>query len=55
MDFHHDDASKQKAIEDRRKDLAELIDRERIETDEEYKILFALQTSISVFSYADCI
>lgn len=46
----HDDASKKKAIEDRRKDLAELIDRERIETDEEYKILFALQTSISVLA-----
>lgn len=41
----HDDASKQKAIEDRRRDLAKLIDREKIETNEEYKILFALQTS----------
>ena len=46
----HDDASKQKAIEDRRRDLAELIDREKIETNEEYKILFALQTSISILA-----
>lgn len=46
----HDDASKQKAIEDRRKDLAKIIDREKIETDEEYKILFALQTSIAVLA-----
>lgn len=46
----HDDASKQKAIEDRRKDLAKLIGREKIETDEEYKILFALQTAISVLA-----
>lgn len=46
----HDDASKQKAIEDRRKDLAGLIGREKIDTDEEYKILFALQTSISLLA-----
>ncbi len=46
----HDDASKQKAIEDRRKDLASLIGREKIETDEEYKILFALQTAISILA-----
>ena len=46
----HDDASKQKAIQDRRRDLAELINREKIETDEEYKILFALQTSISMLA-----
>lgn len=46
----HDDASKQKAIQDRRRDLAELINREKIETDEEYKILFALQTSISILA-----
>lgn len=46
----HDDASKQKAIEDRRRDLAELIDREKIGTDEEYKILFALQTSIAILA-----
>lgn len=44
----HDDVSKQKAIEDRRKDLAELIDREKIDTDEEYKILFSLQTAIAI-------
>lgn len=46
----HDDASKQKAIEDRRKDLAGIIGREIIETDEEYKILFALQTAISILA-----
>lgn len=46
----HDDASKQKAIEDRRRDLAKLIDREKIETDEEYKILFSLQTAISILA-----
>lgn len=46
----HDDASKQKAIEDRRKDLAKLIQREKIDTDEEYKILFALQTSIAILA-----
>lgn len=46
----HDDVSKQKAIEDRRRDLAKLIDREKIETDEEYKILFALQTAISMLA-----
>ena len=46
----HEDVSKQKAIEDRRKDLAELINREKIETDEEYKILFALQTAISILA-----
>lgn len=46
----HDDASKQKAIEDRRSALASIINREKIETDEEYKILFALQTSISMLA-----
>lgn len=46
----HDDLSKQKAIQDRRRDLAELIDREKIETDEEYKILFSLQTSIAILA-----
>lgn len=46
----HDDASKQKAIEDRRKDLAELIEREKIGTDEEYKILFSLQTAIAILA-----
>lgn len=46
----HDDASKQKAIEDRRKDLAELIKREKIGTDEEYKILFSLQTAIAILA-----
>lgn len=46
----HDDISKQKAIEDRRRDLAALIDREQIETDEEYKILFSLQTAIAILA-----
>ena len=46
----HDDASKQKAIEERRKDLAELIEREKIGTDEEYKILFSLQTAIAIIA-----
>ncbi|MCH4047818.1 MAG: hypothetical protein LKH11_01620 [Solobacterium sp.] len=46
----HDDVSKQKAIEDRRRDLAKLIDREKIDTDEEYKILFALHTSIAILA-----
>ena len=46
----HDDVSKQKAIEDRRRDLASLIEREKIDTDEEYKILFALQTSIAILA-----
>lgn len=46
----HDDISKQKAIEDRRRDLAALIDREQIETNEEYKILFSLQTAIAILA-----
>lgn len=46
----HDDISKQKAIEDRRRDLAALINREQIETDEEYKILFSLQTAIAILA-----
>lgn len=46
----HDDASKQKAIEDRRKDLAQLIGREKIDTNEEYKILFSLQTAIAILA-----
>lgn len=46
----HDDISKQKAIEDRRRDLAALIGREHIETDEEYKILFSLQTAIAILA-----
>ncbi len=46
----HDDISKQKAIEDRRRDLAALIGREQIETDEEYKILFSLQTAIAILA-----
>lgn len=46
----HDDISKQKAIEDRRKDLADIIDREKIDTDEEYKILFAMQTAVALLA-----
>lgn len=46
----HDDISKQKAIEDRRRDLAAIIDKEKIETDEEYKILFSLQTAIAILA-----
>lgn len=46
----HNDASKQKAIEDRRKDLSVLIEKEKINTDEEYKILFALQTAIAIIA-----
>ncbi len=46
----HDDISKQKAIEDRRRDLAALIDREQIGTNEEYKILFSLQTAIAILA-----
>ena len=46
----HDDASKQKSIEDRRRDLAKIIDREKIDTDDEYKILFALHTAIAILA-----
>lgn len=46
----HDDASKQKAIEDRRKDLAAIIDREKIDTNDEYKILFAMQSAVAILA-----
>ncbi|MFR2831073.1 MAG: Eco57I restriction-modification methylase domain-containing protein [Finegoldia magna] len=44
----HEDLSKQQTIEERRRDLAKIINREKIDTDEEYKILFSLHTSISI-------
>ena len=46
----HDDVSKQRAIEERRKDLAKIIDRKTIETDEEYKILFAMQSAVAILA-----
>ncbi len=46
----HDDASQQQAIEDRRRDLAAIIDRKEIQADEEYKILFALQTATAIIA-----
>lgn len=44
----HDDASKQQAIETRRADLAKIVNKQNIKQDEEYKILFALQTSTAI-------
>lgn len=44
----HEDASQQQAIEERRKDLARIIGKKEVNTDEEYKILFALQTATAV-------
>ncbi len=44
------DVSQQKAIEDRRKDLAQMIGKEMIQTDDEYLILFALQTATAVIA-----
>ncbi|HEM5075425.1 TPA: hypothetical protein U1239_001920 [Streptococcus suis] len=44
----HEDASKQQAIEARRADLAKIVDKHDIKQDEEYKILFALQTSTAI-------
>lgn len=46
----HDDVSKQAAIEKRKKDLAEIIGARKIEADEEYKILFALQTAVAIIA-----
>lgn len=44
----HDDASQQQAIEERRKDLAAIILKKAIKADEEYKVLFALQTATAI-------
>lgn len=44
----HDDASQQQAIEERRKDLAGIIGKRESQADEEYKILFALQTATAI-------
>jgi hypothetical protein len=46
----HEDASKQQAIEARRADLAKIVDKQDIKQDEEYKILFALQTSTAIIA-----
>lgn len=44
----HEDASQQQAIEERRRDLAAIVDRREIGSLEEYKILFALQTATAI-------
>ena len=44
----HDDASQQQAIEERRRDLAAIVGKQEIESREEYRILFALQTATAV-------
>lgn len=44
----HDDVSQQQAIEERRKDLAIIIGKREIASNEEYKILFALQTATAI-------
>ena len=46
----HEDASQQIAIEKRKKDLAAIVKEKDIKTDEEYKILFALQTSVAIIA-----
>lgn len=44
----HDDASQQQAIEERRRDLAGFINRKEVKADDEYRILFALQTATAI-------
>lgn len=44
----HDDKSKQQAIEDRRKSLSDLIGHKVTENNDEYKIIYALQTSYAI-------
>lgn len=46
----HDDVSQNLAIEERRRDLAKIVDKNDVQVDEEYKILFALQTSTAVIA-----
>lgn len=44
----HDDASQQQAIEERRRDLASIISKKEIASNEEYKILFSLHTATAI-------
>ena len=44
------DVSQQKAIEDRRKDLGLIINKETIGTDDEYLVLYALQTATAIIA-----
>ena len=44
----HDDASQQQAIEERRKDLASIVGKKEIGSNEEYRILFSLHTATAI-------
>lgn len=44
----HDDASQQQAIEERRRDLAAIVGKKEIASNEEYKILFSLHTATAL-------
>lgn len=44
----HDDASQQQAIEERRRDLAAIVGKKEIASNEEYRILFSLHTATAI-------
>ena len=44
----HDDKSKQKAIEERRESIGDVLGRELKSNDEEYMVLYALQTTFAI-------
>lgn len=46
----HEDISQQVAIENRRRDLSAIVELNEIEAEEEYRILFALQTSVAIIA-----